>query len=256
LLVYVTDLLASFVEICRMPGVAGGAPLLVGLLLAGLAGSVVHCAPMCGPFVLGQAADRMARIPAARLCEASRLRGALLLPYHAGRLTSYAALGGLAAGVAGTFVPGRAAGVLLGLAALVFAVHAARRLAPGLRALLPAIERAPPWWVATIGRLAGRIDRGHWSGGFLLGAALGFLPCGMLYAALLASASAGSAVGGAAGMLAFGLGTVPALVLVALAGQAAGQRWQRGVAVAAPVVMLANAAVLSLLAWQGLFAAG
>ena len=52
-------------------------------------------------------------------------------------------------------------------------------------------------------------------------------------------------------MLAFGLGTVPALVAVGIAGQAAGRRWQRGVAAAAPAVMLLNAALLAALALRG-----
>jgi hypothetical protein len=51
-------------------------------------------------------------------------------------------------------------------------------------------------------------------------------------------------------MLAFGLGTAPALALVGIAGQAAGQRWQRIATAAAPAVMLANAALLFVLALQ------
>src|SRR6185312_14724447 len=70
--------------------------LLAGLFLAGLAGSTVHCVPMCGGFVLGQVADRMARVPAARLCEWQRVGRGALLPYHLGRLTTYAGLGALA----------------------------------------------------------------------------------------------------------------------------------------------------------------
>ena len=52
-------------------------------------------------------------------------------------------------------------------------------------------------------------------------------------------------------MLAFGLGTVPALVAVGIAGQAAGRHWQRGVTAAAPAVMLLNAALLTALALRG-----
>ena len=61
--------------LCGSAGVAipqGG--LLVGLLLAGAAGSPMHCVPMCGGFVLGQVADRMALLPTAQLCEWRRLR--------------------------------------------------------------------------------------------------------------------------------------------------------------------------------------
>jgi hypothetical protein len=53
-------------------------------------------------------------------------------------------------------------------------------------------------------------------------------------------------------MLAFGLGTTPALVAVGIAGHAAGRRWQRGVAKAAPAVMALNAALLAVLAVRGL----
>jgi sulfite exporter TauE/SafE len=51
-------------------------------------------------------------------------------------------------------------------------------------------------------------------------------------------------------MVAFGLGTVPSLMAVGIAGQAAGRRWDRGVAVAAPVLMAFNAMLLLALAWQ------
>ena len=65
--------------ICGPGELERGIYLVPALLLAGLAGSVVHCTAMCGPFVLGQVADGMARMPAARMCQAARVRGALLL---------------------------------------------------------------------------------------------------------------------------------------------------------------------------------
>jgi len=240
--------LPGLLALCA-PDTALQGALLVGLFVAGAAGSVMHCAPMCGVFVLGQVADRMARLPPHALCEASRVRAGLLLPYHLGRLTTYAALGATAAASAALFA---AAGwarpvsaVLLVLAAALFAAHAVGRLFSAGWS-----DRAPAWWSRTLGRACRGIRRGGAGGEFLLGLALGFLPCGFLYAAIAAAAASGRPLLGAAGMLAFGLGTAPSLMVVGIAGQAAGRRWNRGITAAAPVVMALNAALLLVLAWQ------
>jgi hypothetical protein len=233
-------------------GMAPTGGLLLGLLLAGAAGSTMHCVAMCGGFVLGQVADRLAAIPAAQLCEWRRVGAGALLPYHLGRLTTYAGLGGLA-GLGGGMLArlpwfGFLSGILLLLAAGFFLAHGLRRLVPLAGRMLPGLERAPAAWTRGIGRLTRGIDRGRPWGGYQLGLALGFLPCGFLYAALAAAAGSLSPLIGALGMLAFGLGTAPALIAVGIAGQAAGRRFQRGVAVLAPAVLLLNAVLLVMLA--------
>ena len=234
---------------------AAGAPrggLLLGLLLAGMAGSTMHCAPMCGGFVLGQVSDRMAAIPAARMCELRRVGAGLLLPYHLGRWTTYAGLGAIA-GAGGAAVGtlswlGWVSGALLLLAATLFLLHGLGRLLPAARFVVPRLDRAPALWNRALVQTTHRINRTRWTGGYLLGVALGFLPCGFLYGALAAAAASTSPLVGAAAMLAFGLGTAPALIVVGVAGQAAGRKWHRAVAIAAPIVMLANASLLALLA--------
>ncbi len=232
---------------------SGAAPrggLLFGLFLAGAAGSVVHCAPMCGVFVLGQMSDRMVRLPAHRLCESQRLRNGLLLPYHLGRLSTYALLGALAAASVGAFSQAEwFAPLSAALLVCAAALFLRRALGRGLSAATW-LDRVPPVWSRTLGRLTRRIPRGTVPGQALLGLALGFLPCGFLYAALAAAAATGRPWMGAAAMAAFGLGTAPALMLVAVAGQAAGRRWSHVVNVAAPVVMSLNAMLLLVLAWQ------
>ncbi len=225
--------------------------VIVGLFAAGAAGSVLHCAPMCGVFVLGQVADRMARLPQRLMCESTRLRNGLLLPYHLGRLVTYTGLG--AATAASTAVLGGSgwarpvAAALLCVAAALFVSHAIGR-AFGM----PWSAGAPAFWSRFLGRVTARIPRGSAGGEFLLGIALGFLPCGFLYAAVAAAAASGQPWMGAAAMAAFATGTMPGLMLVGVAGQAAGRRWNRGVTAAAPFVMAANAALLLALAWQRL----
>lgn len=223
-----------------MAGLCGAVPwsggLLLGLFLAGLAGSTMHCVPMCGGFVLGQVADRMARVPAVRLCEWHRVGHGALVPYHLGRLTTYAGLGSLA-GTALAHLPGIgiASSVLLLIGAILFLAHVMR--------ILPGWDRPPTGWAHIVSRLAAST-----SGGYALGIVLGFLPCGLLYAALATAAASASPLLGAAGMVAFGLGTVPALLVVGIAGHAAGRRWRRLVETAAPTVMLFNASLLLVLA--------
>jgi hypothetical protein len=51
-----------------------------------------------------------------------------------------------------------------------------------------------------------------------MGAVWGWLPCGMVYSVLLTAMLSGSAVSGAAVMLAFGLGTLPMLLSMGMLG--------------------------------------
>lgn len=220
------------------------------MFIAGAAGSVVHCGPMCGVFVLGQMSERMARLPSDHLCERQRIANGLLLPYHLGRLTTYAGLGALAAGSAAVFGRvvwfGNLSAALLVVAATLFLAQALGRILPtGIR-----FDQAPRAWGRLIGRFTQRIVRGSAFGEYLLGVALGFLPCGFLYAAIAAAAAAARPELGAAAMVAFGLGTTPALMVVGVVGHAAGRRWNSGVMAAAPVVMVLNAILLLVLAWQ------
>jgi sulfite exporter TauE/SafE len=184
------------------------------------------------------------------MCERQRIRAGLLLPYHLGRLTTYAGLGALAAWSAAIF--GRVAwfgslsAALLVVAAGLFLTHTLGRFLPsGTR-----FDRAPRFWSGLIGGFTRRVWRGSAAGEYLLGVALGFLPCGFLYAAIAAAAATARPATGAAAMIAFGLGTTPALVVVGIAGQAAGRRWNRSVTAAAPVLMVLNAILLLILAWQ------
>ena len=221
---------------CGSVPAAGGT--VAGLFLAGLIGGPMHCGAMCGGFVLGQVADRMADIPVARFSVWQRIGAGALLPYHLGRLTTYALLGAVAAGGTLVLLPRWSTSVLLLFAAALFlcravGVHWGSVKVPGMR-------RGVSW-------LAARA-RGN---AFGLGVALGFLPCGLLYTAVAVAAASRDPATGAVGMLAFGLGTAPTLLVVGIAGQLAGQRWRRRVAVWSPALLAVNAALLIVLAILG-----
>jgi uncharacterized protein len=224
------------------------ATLAIALLLMGLAGSFTHCVGMCGPFVIAQVTAGLETSGVqSGYGTLKRLRGAALLPYHLGRMTTYTALGAASAGVLG-FVANNAgfralAAIALVAASLAMIAQALGRSLPLLDSLMPRMARAPAG-----DRMRGLFARPQGWRGYALGVALGFIPCGMLYAAIAAASASGSVAGGAIAMLAFALGTVPGLLGVGWAGLLFGRGWQRIAAVLAPAMMLVSAAMLLAMA--------
>jgi sulfite exporter TauE/SafE len=180
--------------------------LLGGMFALGIA-SGVHCVGMCGGIVT-----------AFNVVE-FRSRSSLFLRqllFNAGRISSYAVAGA----VAGT------AGLLLSLQnslylfANVVLILVGLHLA-GFGALLRLERLGGPLWR----RLQPLAARASATGNpYFAGLLWGWLPCGLVYAALAISVSGGNAFSGSAAMLAFGLGTLPWLLA---AGAAAAQlrRW-------------------------------
>jgi sulfite exporter TauE/SafE len=171
------------------------------MFVLGLAGSV-HCVQMCGPVVIamggGAAAGRQAAYQQ--------------VLYHAGRISTYAAIGGAAAWAGGGIEwLGRLAGVAhaASAAAGVALLLAGAAMLAGRRSRgLIRIGAAP-----LLPRLAARLLRSAGAAGRLgTGLALGFLPCGLVYAAVVKSLAAPSPLSGAAEMAAFGLGTAGPLM--------------------------------------------
>lgn len=231
-------------------GAEPGATLLpAGLFAAGLMGGFTHCAGMCGPIVLAQVGARLEKVPARAMTEWHRLTGAALLSYHFGRATTYAGLGALAGLAAGRIgeMPG-----LRPLSAILLLAAALSMLAmalPGLRRLLKGPkDAAPPWAGALLALAAPLLSATGALKGYALGLLLGFLPCGMLYAALVAAAAAGGAWQGGLAMAAFAAGTMPPLIGIGLAGHMAGARFRKLAAWLVPLLLILNAGILAMLA--------
>lgn len=248
-------LFSSFGALCSPDAPLGVAGTVLALLLAGLVGSAAHCAPMCGPFVLAQVSANWARLTPSQLCPRQRLRQGMLLPYHLGRLSTYAVLGALAAGTGGAVarVPGlrMLPGVLLLIGAVMLLAPVIRRLAPAVAGRwLPGDGGAS--WFAPLAERARGIDRDTVPGAYLFGVVLGFLPCGLLYAALAVSAGTQHPGMGALAMAAFWLGTTPALVTLGVLGQALGRGRDRLMQRAGLGLALLNALMLAAMGLQRL----
>jgi len=202
--------------------------------------SGLHCLQMCGPIVLSYS------LPLAR---AGAWRAHLL--YNSGRITTYMLLGavsGLLGGGIGF------AGRLAGLASGARMVSGAAMILAGIlmvgagpSSALVSISNSGPR--ARFSRSVARLLLSTHK--FRLGLALGLLPCGLIYAALLKAMDTASAAAGALTMLAFGTGTAVALGAVGAGASFAGARLGRWSYRLAPAgVMIAGAVLL----WRGLAA--
>ena len=159
-----------------------------GALAAAFAGSP-HCVGMCGPLAVA-ASDQPG--PSAA--------------YHAGRLTTYAVLGGVA-GALGHSLPGPSwVGSMLAALLLVgFSASLAGWL-PEPKLKIPGLGRAG----ALLAKRSGVAAK------LAFGMVNGLLPCGLVYAALAVPIAMAHPLHGAAAMALFGLGTVPALVVASV----------------------------------------
>lgn len=187
-------------------------PFAVGsAFLMGLFGGV-HCVLMCGGIV----GTLCARVPD----PSTRGRALRLLSYNAGRILTYSVLGAFAGGVgaaSANALPFEGAQIGLRLAAALIMIGAGLYLAGALRSFAK-IEGAGGVLFRVIAPLWRRLTQGgaaRSSGAaVLLGSLWGFLPCGLVYAAVALAFASGSAPAGGLTLLAFGLGTLPALLVV------------------------------------------
>ncbi len=181
--------------------------LALAAFVAGLTGGV-HCAAMCGGIVCMLTHDGKAR---------GGSRWKFTLAYNAGRILSYAFAGALAGAVghAGLLLRGsipvqQVFMLVAGITLCVMALYLA-----GLSPLMRGLEAAGiVLWrqVEPFTRRMLPVDSA--SKAFGLGVLWGWLPCGMVYAALLLALSTGRPLQGAVVMLAFGLGTLPNMLLM------------------------------------------
>jgi sulfite exporter TauE/SafE len=154
----------------------------LAFFLGGLTGGFTHCLSMCGPFV---ACRTMCAGGSCNKTQASQL------PYHLGRFTTYGLLGFFAALLSkqiaySPYWP-RISAVMLAVAGVMFLVSS-----------LPKCHH--------LFKPNGKLT-------YVSGLLLGFMPCGLLYAALMMAATTANPLKGMVGMWLFVLGTIPALLV-------------------------------------------
>lgn len=189
---------------------SGQGSFYLAFFLGGLTGGFTHCLAMCGPLA---ACDR--------LCAASCQSKNNGIAYHLGRLTTYSALGFVAALLgrqlsAFTWWPDFSAVMLAG-AGLLFLLTCAGKV--------------------TIGRMS-----------FSRGLMLGFMPCSLIYAALMMSATLSHPWEGMLAMALFALGTMPALLIAHLGAEFFSRKWRQAMQQAGCCLMAFNGLSLLVMA--------
>jgi sulfite exporter TauE/SafE len=171
---------------------------------AGLAGSG-HCLGMCGGI--------LAALAVASPAASAAVRFRLNLAYHFGRIITYSLLGLLAGAIsqAALFSALKAQLYWLFVAANLMVIVIGLATAFGVRRLSLAALDGTGW--GFMSRVLGAASARSTGLAFLAaGLVMGLLPCGLVYGVLITAATGGSWWRGWGMMLAFGLGTLPALL--------------------------------------------
>jgi uncharacterized protein len=194
----------------------------------GFLGSL-HCVGMCGPLVLAYSLQ-ISGTPAPPCPSGARLfhRGiGHHLAFHLGRLATYGFLGATAAllfhlaDMDRLLLNLRAVMTLAGGVLMVLMGFALMRIIP-----LPGIA----WFSSSNSKAKARFasllgSRSPYAK-LALGMAVGFLPCGLSWAMIAKAATTQHALTGFLVMVAFGLGTVPALFLPGISASLLSLRWR------------------------------
>ncbi len=191
---------------------------LLTFFLGGLTGGFIHCLSMCGPFVACR------NLCASGSCKSKEETAQL--SYHLGRFVTYGLLGFFAALLSrqiaySPYWP-RISAVMLAAAGVMF-----------LMSSLPKCHH--------LFKPSGKLT-------FMSGVLLGFMPCGLIYAALMMAATTANPLMGMAGMWLFVLGTMPALMMASLGAEMLTRKWQGVMQHAGRGVMAFNGIVLLVMA--------
>jgi len=227
--------------------------IFTSLITLGFFGGFTHCAGMCGPFVLTQVSNNLQKTSLTNFSNFQKLKNLALLPYQAGRITTYSVIGFFSSLLAKNIsdIPHFKffSAALLFAAALFFLnIFLDKKIT--LRFKGKTLKKAALFPLKKFNFLGTFINslfldpRGF--KGYVLGLILGFIPCGLLYGAFLISAAIPNPFLAAFGMLLFGISTFPALFLTASGGYFFAKLPE--FKLIAKIVILINAIMLFLMA--------
>jgi uncharacterized protein len=181
---------------------------LISLISLGFFGGFSHCIGMCGPFVLHQSYENIKKFDLEQNYQISKIKSSLLIKYHLGRITTYSFI----AAIFSQFTKIIDNNIFKNFSSLLMALAIIMILKsnyPKYFFIFKVLKiRAPKKITKYISQKVKNLN------GFFLGIYLGFLPCGLVYAALMIASSSQNIITAFGLMCAFGISTIPALFCV------------------------------------------
>ncbi len=197
--------------------------VILALFVYGIIGSFTHCIGMCGPIALGQMNMRIMHLKKDQLNNFNKLNCALSLPYYFGKAFTYGILAlitkYLADYLSNYIVSNYIAGVILIISSLVclgLAISKFKKFK-----FMSVNFKVLKYLENFIANLAHKLSLSPFGfQGFIMGMALGLIPCGLVISAIMITSSYSNNIFAAfLCMFFFGLGTFPALFLISYFGQ-------------------------------------
>lgn len=206
---------------------------ILAAITLGFLGSF-HCVGMCGPIALA--------LPLNNHSASSKITGALL--YNAGRMLTYTLFGSLFGIIGQSIVIAgyqQALSIILGVLILFF-IFLPGKLFNRFTITSPVYKM-----ISGIKQRFGQLfKKNSHSSLFLIGVFNGFLPCGLVYLGVAGAIATGNGLQGAMFMAMFGLGTLPAMFALALAGNSVSVKFRARINKAMPLFVATVAFLLIL----------
>ncbi|CEJ71797.1 hypothetical protein BN1195_04148 [Chryseobacterium oranimense G311] len=201
----------------------------IGLILSAIAlgfASGFHCIGMCGPIALSMGLTK-------KQATNFYLQN---LTYQFGRIVTYSLLGAILGIVGEGFEMAGFQQYLTIIAGILLIIMALFSF--GGKDFASKIPFLSKFLFSVKSNLGNLLQKADYRSRFTTGLLNGFLPCGMVYMALTASLAAGGIWQGASYMALFGLGTLPFMFAVVLAGNLMNQAFRIKILKAVPVIMI------------------
>ncbi|SNT27527.1 hypothetical protein SAMN05421640_3109 [Ekhidna lutea] len=197
---------------------------MIGAFIIGLFGSL-HCVGMCGPVMMAFMGPRQSKTG--------------FVMYHSGRILTYVLIGlilGLIGATVALFQLQQILAFVLGFGLIVLYGI------PSIRHQLERFYYESKFYHFLKSFLSKNLSmRRRW---FLSGIANGFFPCGLTYVAAAGAVAIGNSLEGAAFMVLFGLGTLPALITLSFAGNVFSSRLKSIIPRSIPIIAIASGLLL------------